>query len=57
MTTEPHDLGSVRDALDGYGAKVLSAELTLVPQNTIPVDSETRGQEDPAADGRDRRPR
>ncbi len=44
VTTEPHDLGAVRDALDGYGATVLSAELTLVPQNSIPVDSETEAK-------------
>ena len=44
VTTEPHDLGSVRDALDGFGAKVLSAELTLVPQNSIPVDSESEAK-------------
>ena len=44
VTTEPQDLGSVRDALDGYGAKVLSAELTLVPQNSIPVDSESEAK-------------
>jgi YebC/PmpR family DNA-binding regulatory protein len=44
VTTEPQDLGSVRDALDGYGAKVLSAELTLVPQNSIPVESESEAK-------------
>ncbi len=41
ITTEPHDVGSVRDALESRGVKVLSAELTLVPQNTIPVESES----------------
>ena len=40
VTTEPHDLGAVRDALEKLGAKVLSAELTLVPQNSIPIESE-----------------
>jgi transcriptional/translational regulatory protein YebC/TACO1 len=44
VTTEPQELGSVRDALDRLGAKVLSAELTLVPQNSIPVDSETEAK-------------
>jgi YebC/PmpR family DNA-binding regulatory protein len=44
ITTEPHDLGSVRDALEGFGVKVLSAELTLVPQNSIPVDSESEAK-------------
>jgi len=44
VTTEPHDVGKVRDALEGNGAKVLSAELTLVPQNLIPVDSESEAK-------------
>ena len=44
ITTEPHDVGSVRDALEGHGVKVLSAELTLVPQNTIPVESESEAK-------------
>jgi YebC/PmpR family DNA-binding regulatory protein len=44
VTTEPHDVGAVRDALEGYGAKVLSMELTLIPQNSIPVDSETEAK-------------
>jgi transcriptional/translational regulatory protein YebC/TACO1 len=34
----------VRDALDGFGAKVISAELTLIPQNSIPVDSEAEAK-------------
>jgi YebC/PmpR family DNA-binding regulatory protein len=38
VTTEPHDVGSVRDALEAYGVKVLSAELTLVPQNNITIE-------------------
>jgi len=40
ITTEPTDVGTVRDALEGYGLNVLSADLTLVPQNLIPVDDE-----------------
>jgi YebC/PmpR family DNA-binding regulatory protein len=44
VTTEPHDLGSVRDALEGYGVKVLSAELTLVPQNVIAVEEESEAK-------------
>jgi YebC/PmpR family DNA-binding regulatory protein len=44
ITTEPHDVGAVRDALEQSGAKVLSAELTLVPQNSIPVESETEAK-------------
>jgi YebC/PmpR family DNA-binding regulatory protein len=44
ITTEPHDVGVVRDELEKNGVKVLSAELTLVPQNSIPVDSETEAK-------------
>ena len=40
VTTEPHDLGHVRDALEGFGAKVLTAELTLVAKNSIEVTDE-----------------
>ena len=44
ITTEPHDVGIVRDALEGHQVKVLSAELTLVPQNSIPVESEAEAK-------------
>ncbi len=37
VTTQPHDLAAVRDALEGHGLNVTSAELTLVPQNVVPV--------------------
>ena len=40
VTTEPHDVGHVRDALEGFGAKVLTAELTLVAKNSIEVTDE-----------------
>ena len=40
VTTEPHDLAKVRDALEAFGVKVLSAELTLVPQNPIEITGE-----------------
>lgn len=40
VTTEPHDVGIVRDALEGFGAQVLTAELTLVPQNSIEITDE-----------------
>jgi YebC/PmpR family DNA-binding regulatory protein len=40
VTTEPHDVAIVRDALEKQGLKVLSADLTLVPQNTIAVTEE-----------------
>lgn len=44
ITTEPHDVGLVRDALEGYGIKVLSAELTLVAQNSIEVTDEVEAK-------------
>jgi YebC/PmpR family DNA-binding regulatory protein len=44
VTTEPHDVGSVRDALEGFGVKVLSADLTLVAQNLIPVGDESEAK-------------
>jgi transcriptional/translational regulatory protein YebC/TACO1 len=40
VTTEPHEVGIVRDALEGFGLKVLSADLTLVPQNSIQVETQ-----------------
>jgi YebC/PmpR family DNA-binding regulatory protein len=40
VTTEPHALASVRGALETQRLKVLSAELTLVAQNTVPVTDE-----------------
>jgi len=44
VITEPHDLGLVRDALVGFGLKVLSAELTLVAQNLIEVSGESEAK-------------
>ncbi|HUV57562.1 MAG TPA: YebC/PmpR family DNA-binding transcriptional regulator [Acidimicrobiales bacterium] len=44
ITTEPHDVGRVRDALEEHKVKVLSAELTLVPQNSIAIESESEAK-------------
>ncbi len=44
VTTEPHDLGSVRDDLEKHGLKVTSAELTLVPQNVVPVTEDVEAK-------------
>jgi transcriptional/translational regulatory protein YebC/TACO1 len=44
VTTEPHEVGLVRDALEGYGVKIVSAELTLVAQNVIPVEDEAEAK-------------
>ena len=35
------DFAAVRDALEGSGVEMLSAELAMIPQNTIAVDAET----------------
>ena len=40
VTTEPTDVGIVRDALEAFGVSVVSAELTLVAQNSIAVTDE-----------------
>jgi YebC/PmpR family DNA-binding regulatory protein len=37
VTTAPTDLAKVRDALEGFGVKVLSADLTLEAQNQIEI--------------------
>jgi YebC/PmpR family DNA-binding regulatory protein len=44
VTTEPHDVGAVRNELESHGLKVLSADLTLVPQNTIPVSEDSEAK-------------
>jgi YebC/PmpR family DNA-binding regulatory protein len=44
VTTEPHEAGKVRDALEGFGLTVVSADLTLVPQNLIPVEDENEAK-------------
>jgi YebC/PmpR family DNA-binding regulatory protein len=38
ITTEPTALAAVRDALEAAGVPMLSAELTMLPQTTVPVD-------------------
>lgn len=44
VTTEPHDVGRVRDALEGFGLTVTSADLTLVPQTMIEVAEEVEAK-------------
>ncbi len=41
LTAPPTDLGRMRDALEAAGAKVTSAELTMVPTSTIALESES----------------
>jgi YebC/PmpR family DNA-binding regulatory protein len=38
ITTDPTAFASVRDAVSAARVAMLSAELTMVPQNTVPVD-------------------
>jgi transcriptional/translational regulatory protein YebC/TACO1 len=38
IVTDPTALASVRDALRAAGIELFSAELTMLPQSTIPVD-------------------
>jgi len=38
ITTEPAALAAVRDAIAAKGIPMLSAELTMVPQTTVPVE-------------------
>ena len=44
VTTDPQELAAVRDALEGFGLTVLSADLTLVPQNLVPVEDENEAK-------------
>jgi YebC/PmpR family DNA-binding regulatory protein len=38
ITTDPTAFGAVRDAISAAGVPMLSAELTMVPQSTVPVE-------------------
>jgi len=38
ITTEPGAFAGVRDAMDAAGVAMLSAEVTMVPQSTVPVE-------------------
>ncbi len=40
ITTEPNDLGAVRDALEEKGYSFLSAEVQYIPQTTTVIDDE-----------------
>jgi len=40
VTTDPTQVAAVRDALEGFGLIVVGVELTLIPQNLIPVEDE-----------------
>jgi len=44
VTTPPGDVMKVRDALDGAGITVASADLTMLPQNTVPLGSESEAR-------------
>ena len=38
VVTEPGDLREVRDALEGGGMEIESADVTQLPSNTVPVE-------------------
>lgn len=40
ILTEPTELASVREALEGIGYEIRSAELSLIPSTTVPLTSE-----------------
>ncbi|MCL4395311.1 MAG: YebC/PmpR family DNA-binding transcriptional regulator [Chloroflexi bacterium] len=42
--TEPSELESVRKAIEGDGVAITSAEVTMVPETTIELDSKVAGQ-------------
>ncbi len=43
IVTEPESLRPVRRALEEAGAPIASAELTMLPQSTVPVGSDKAG--------------
>src|SRR5258708_3706521 len=40
VETEPEDFEKVREGLEGVGARILSAELTMSPSQTVPVSDD-----------------
>jgi transcriptional/translational regulatory protein YebC/TACO1 len=38
VTTDPTAFAKVRDAISAAGTEMISAELTMIPQSTVPVD-------------------
>ena len=38
VTTDPTAFATVRDAIESAGVPMLSAELTMLPQSTVPVE-------------------
>jgi YebC/PmpR family DNA-binding regulatory protein len=44
VTTDSTDVGSVRVALEAFGLSIMSADLTLVPQNVIAVENESEAK-------------
>jgi len=39
ITTDPEELGTVREALEKEGYEFLSAEVTMIPDNTVSIDT------------------
>jgi YebC/PmpR family DNA-binding regulatory protein len=43
IVTEPEDLVTTRKALESVGVQIDSADLTMIPQNDVPVDGDRAG--------------
>jgi YebC/PmpR family DNA-binding regulatory protein len=43
IVTEPEDLVTIRKALESAGVQIDSADLTMIPQNDVPVDGDRAG--------------
>ena len=44
VETEPEDFEKVREGIDALGARVVSAEVTMSPSNTVPVSDEREAE-------------
>jgi YebC/PmpR family DNA-binding regulatory protein len=43
IVTEPEDMAATRKALESSGVQIDSADLTMIPQNDVPVDGDRAG--------------
>jgi YebC/PmpR family DNA-binding regulatory protein len=44
ITSAPHDLAAIRDALEAAGIKPISAELALEPTTSVPIEDESEAK-------------
>ena len=45
MTSAPENLGAVREAIEAAGFTIESAELSMLPKNTVAVDDEGKAKQ------------